>query len=128
MGLCKVSKLRIRYEPYDEIVVKEYVRFDKIDDLIYIFAQLRAAGQLASANWANGVLFTHSMLTPDTDKVTEEFITGRLYYTNVSYALMPDYKSAVRYKGPEGEILVPVINVSSSKTLSKLAEWLKSQE
>ncbi len=123
-----MSKLRIRYEPYDEIVVKEYVRFDKIDDLIYIFAQLRAAGQLASANWANGVLFTHSMLTPDTDKVTEEFITGRLYYTNVSYALMPDYKSAVRYKGPEGEILVPVINVSSSKTLSKLAKWLKSQE
>jgi hypothetical protein len=68
------------------------------------------------------------MLTPDTDKLMEEFIAGRLYYTNVSFALMPDYKSAVRYKGPEGEILVPVINVSSSKTLSKLAEWLKSQE
>ena len=123
-----MSKLRIRYEPYGEIVVKEYVRFDQIDDLIYILAQLRAAGQLASVNWANGVLFTHSMLTPDTDKLMEEFIAGRLYYTNVSFALMPDYKSAVRYKGPEGEILVPVINVSSSKTLSKLAEWLKSQE
>lgn len=120
--------MRIRYEPFQELVVKEYVRFDKLEDLIYISAQLRASGQLASLNWANGVVFIHSLLTPDTDHLMEEYIKGRLYYANVSFALMPEYKSVMRYKGPEGEILVPVIDVSASKILCELAEWLKSQE
>ena len=121
-------KLKIRYEPFEEIVVKEYVRFDKLNDLLYIFAQARAAGQPASLNWAKGVVFIHSVLPPDTDQLMEEYIKGRVYCANVSFALMPEYKSVVYYKGPEGEAPVPVINVSSSKMLCELAEWLKSQK
>lgn len=121
-------KLKIRYEPFEEIIVKEYVRFDKLDDLIYIFAQLRAAGQPASMNWAKGVVFIHFVLPPGTDQLMEEYIKGRLYYVNVSFALMPEYKPVVRYKGPEGEMPVPVINMSHNKMLCELAEWLKSQK
>ena len=36
--------VKITYEPINEIVIKEYIRFEKVEDLIYIFAQLRAGG------------------------------------------------------------------------------------
>jgi hypothetical protein len=42
--------MKIRYEPFEEIVIKEYIKFEKPDDLIYAFAQLRALGQPVSLN------------------------------------------------------------------------------
>jgi len=38
-------EMKITYEPFKEIVVKDYIKFEKLNDLIYAFAQLRAVGQ-----------------------------------------------------------------------------------
>ena len=120
-------KMKIKYEPFEEVIIKDYVKFEKLDDLVYAFAQLRAHGQPVSLDWAEGVVFTHTVLQPSTDELESEFLKGRLYVASVSFALMNKYKTTVTYKSSQGEIAVPIINVSSSKMLSELACWLKTQ-
>lgn len=119
--------MKITYEPFREIIIKDYVKFEKLDDLIYAFAQLRALGQPVSLNWAKGVVFIHSVMPPTTDELVDEYLKGRLYYIGISFALMDKYEPSVTYKNPQGEIAVPIINVSSSQILSELAKWLKTQ-
>ena len=123
--MCKV---KIKHEPFEEIIVKEYVCYENLQDLLYIFAQLRASGQPVSLNWAKGVVFTHSLLLPTTDQLMEDYLKGRLYIISVVFALMPEYKDVLEYNSPQGKIPVPVINSSYSNTLCELAEWLKAQK
>jgi hypothetical protein len=119
--------VKIIYEPIEELVIKEYVKFDRLDDLLYSFAQLRAAGQPVSLNWAEGTVFIHSVLPLTNDKVVEQYLRGRLYIAGVSFSLMDKYQPSVIYKNPQGEIAVPIMNLSSNKTLSEVAKWLKAQ-
>lgn len=128
MLIILVSKVKIKYEPIEEIIVKEYVRYEKLQDLLYIFAQLRASGAPVSLNWAKGVVFTHTPLLPTTDQLMEDYLKGRLYIINVSFALKPVYEDRLIYRTAKEEIPIPVINQSSSNALCELAEWLKTQK
>lgn len=117
--------IRITYEPFQEVVIKEYVRYEKIEDLIYPLAQLRAAGTPAALSWANGVAFVNMVMPLECDQVIEDFLKGKVYWTHVSFALMPEYKPTVEAKE---KIQVPVINMSSNALMSQVAEWLKKQK
>jgi hypothetical protein len=117
--------VKITYEPINEIVIKEYIRFEKVEDLIYIFAQLRAGGTPVLLSWANGLVFVHSQLLPENDQVLEAFLKGKVYWTNVSFAEMSKYKPIVETKE---RVQVPIINASSSPTIVKVMEWLKKQK
>ena len=117
--------VKITYEPFKEVVIKEFTRYEKIEDLIFWFAQLRAGGLPVSLNWANGVVFTHSPLTSDTKELVNEFLNGRIYWTNVSFAIMPKYKPVIETKE---RVQVPIINVSSNPIFVQAIEWLKQQK
>ena len=79
--------MKITFEPFKEIIIKEYTKFEKLQDLIYAFAQLRAVGQPVSLNWAEGVVFIHSVMPPDTSElIVEDFLKGKLYYISVNFA------------------------------------------
>lgn len=124
--------MKITYEPFKELVVKEFTKFEKISDLINAFEQLRAIGQPVSLNWAEGVVFVYSLIPPTTDELVQDYLKGRIYYTGIAFALMEQYEPSVTYKSPqarlrEKEIAVPIINVNTNKILSKLATWLKTQ-
>lgn len=118
--------MKITFEPFKEIVIKDYSKYEKIEDLVYAFAQLRAVGQPVSLNWAEGVVFVHSVMAPNTDELIEEFLKGRLYVLGVNFAVMDKYEPHIIYKSPQGEIALPIINVSSNNMLSELAKWLKT--
>lgn len=120
----KSDAIKIIYEPFKEIVIKEYTRFDRIEDLVYIFAQLRAGGAPLALSWANGIVFVYSPIPPDSDQLIDEFLKGRIYWANVSFADMPQYKQVLETKE---KIQVPVINTSSNATFSQVTEWLKRQ-
>jgi hypothetical protein len=121
----KREHVKIIYEPLKEVVIKEYTYFESIEDLIYIFAQLRASGAPAVLNWANGLAFVYAALPPDSDQLIDEFLKGRIYWATVSFAKMPQYKQVVETKE---KIQVPVINASSNAILSQVTEWLKQQK
>lgn len=117
--------IKIIYEPFKEVVIKEFTRYEEIEDLIFIFAQLRASGVPVALNWANGVVFVHSPLPPDTDQLMGEFLKGRVYWSNVSFAIMPEYKPVYETKE---RVQVPIINASSNPILVQVTEWLKQQK
>jgi len=121
----KDESVKITYEPFKEVVIKEYTRFEKIEDLIYIFAQLRAGGAPVSLNWANGIVFVHSVLPPDTEQIMEEFLKGKVYWVNVTFAAMPEYKPVLETKE---KIQVPIVNVSSNPIIRQVTDWLKLQK
>ena len=116
--------IKITYEPFKEVVIKEYTRFEKIEDLIYIFAQLRAGGAPVSLNWANGLVFVYNPLPPDTEQIVDEFLKGRVYWASVIFAEMPEYKPLLETKE---KIQVPIINASSNTIVRQVTEWLKQQ-
>ena len=117
--------VKITYEPINEIVIKEYIRFEKVADLIYIFAQLRASGAPVSLSWANGLVFVYSLLPPENDEVLEAFLKGKVYWTNVSFAEMAEYKPLVETKE---RVQVPIVNANSSSIIVQVMEWLKKQK
>ena len=120
--------MKITFEPFKEIELKEYTKFEKLEDLVYPFAQLRAVGQPVSLNWVEGIIFIHTIMDPNTSElVAEDFLKGKLYIISANFALMDKYKPFITYKSPQGEIAVPVINVSSNSMLSELGRWLKTQ-
>ena len=116
--------VKITYEPFKEVVIKEYTRFEKIEDLIYIFAQLRAGGAPVSLSWANGIVFVYGVLPPDTEQIMEEFLKGRVYWVDVAFAAMHEYKPVLETKE---KIQVPIVNVSSNPIIRQVTEWLKQQ-
>jgi hypothetical protein len=120
--------MKITYEPFEEVVVKEYVRYENLQNLLFIFAQLRASGQPVSLNWAKGVVFALSPLPPSTDQLMEDYLKGRLYIASASFALMSDYKEVVNYVADGQKMPIPVINASDSVALCEIAEWLKAQK
>jgi len=121
----KDESIKITYEPFKEIVIKEYTHFENIEDLIYIFAQLRAAGAPVALNWTNGIVFVYTAMPPDTEQLSEEFLKGKVYWANVSFAVLPQYKPVLETKE---KMQVPVINASSNTILRRVAEWLKQQK
>ena len=120
--------MKITFEPFKEIEIKEYTKFEKLEDLVYAVAQLRAVGQPVSLNWAEGIVFTHAVMPATTSElVAEDFLKGKLYIISANFALVDRYKPSITYKSPQGEVAVPIINVSSNSILSELARWLKTQ-
>lgn len=119
------ERIKITYEPFKEVVIKEYTRFEKIEDLIYILAQLRAAGAPVALNWTDGIVFLYSPLPLDDDQLIGDFLNGKIYWATVSFAAMPEYKQVVETKE---KIQVPVINASSNFIFRQVTEWLKQQK
>lgn len=56
-ALGRGSMVKIAYESFKEVVIKEYVRFERIEDLTSIFAKVRAGGALVSPNLVKGLVF-----------------------------------------------------------------------
>jgi len=119
--------MKIRYEPFKEIVVKDLVKFENLNDLLYGFANMRAAGQPVALSWAEGVVFVYVGLSPNTPGLMKDFLKGRLYYVGVNFALLENYAPSLVYKNQQGQVAVPIINVSSSQMLCEVAKWLKTQ-
>lgn len=118
MGLVQIV-----YRPIREIVVMEYVRYDSPEELV--MNTLWVPGQPATLFWAEGVVFLPVPLLPSTDTIANDFRKGRVYWTSVSYAPMPDYKVRISVEmGPE----VSIINVVKNETLRKVALWLKERK
>ena len=50
-----------------------------------------------------------------------EFLEGRVYWTDVIFALMPEYRSTIKV----GTLDIPVIDVSPNPALREAAKWMK---
>lgn len=119
------KQLKIRYEPFEEIVIREFVKFGDADDLAR-FASIVAGGKPTGLYWSEGVVFLYFPLPATTEIAAKELVEARkVYWTFVGYALMSEYKKIIETKE---KIMVPVIDMSSNPMFKKVAQWLKSAE
>ena len=121
----KESEVSVRYEPFKEIVIMERTFFASPEDLAR-FTAVIAGGKLAGLYWVEGVVFLYFPLPASTTAVAKALIeTGKVYWTFVGYSEMPKYAPTIETKE---KMIVPVINISSDPTLTKVAKWLKEQK
>ena len=121
----KESEVSVRYEPFKEIVIMERTFFASPEDLAR-FTAVIAGGKLAGLYWTEGVVFLYFPLPASTTAVAKALIeTGKVYWTFVGYADMPKYAPTIETKE---KMIVPVINISSDPTLTRVAKWLKEQK
>ncbi len=119
-----MEDLSIKGESFKEIVIMEHTLFKNVDDLAR-FANIAGGGKTTGVYWANGIVFIYYPLPTSTEAAAKALIEEKkVYWAFVSYALMPQYKSIIETKE---RIMVPVIDMSTSKLFSKVAEWLKKQ-
>ena len=124
LGMAE-SVVNVRYEPFKEIVVLQKNRFASPDDLAR-FTSIVAGGKTAGLYWAEGVAFLYFLLPSSSETATKALIeNGRIYWTLVSFALMPEYRLIIETKE---KIMVPVIDLSSNAVMCKVANWLKQQK
>ena len=121
----KESEISVRYEPFKEIVVMERTYFSSPEDLAR-FTAVIAGGKLAGLYWTEGVVFLYFPLPASTTAVAKALIeTGKVYWTFVGYSNMPKYAPTIETKE---KMIVPVIDISTDATLTKVAKWLKKQK
>ena len=124
MEVCGMEGPIIKGESFKEIVILERTRFKTVDDLAR-FANIAVGGKTTGVYWANGVVFIYYPLPTSTEIAAKALIEEKkVYWAFVSYALMPQYKPIIETKE---RIMVPVIDMSTSKLFSKVAQWLKQQ-
>jgi hypothetical protein len=68
-------------------------------------------------------VFSYSPITPQTELLVDEYVKGRMFWSDVVYTLMPEYKQSIRI----GAFDIPVIDVSPNPLLSEAARWMKKQ-
>ena len=119
------SEITVKYEPFKEIIIMERTRFSTPENLAR-FTAVIAGGKLAGLYWVDGVVFLYFPLPASTNAVAKVLIeTGKVYWTFVGYANMPNYSPTIETKE---KMIVPVIDISSDRVLTKVAQWLKEQE
>jgi len=107
--------------PPKQLVILECTQYPSIEALSKTVATIIIVGQPMVLKWAEGVTFSYSLLPPTTDSLMKEFLEGRVYWTDVVFALMPEYKSTIKV----GTLDIPVIDVSPNPLLREAAKWMK---
>ena len=105
-----------------EVVFLECTKYPSVEALSTTIATIIRTGEPVVLKWTEGVLFSYSLLPPTTDSVMKEFLEGVVYWGDVLYALMPEYKPIIRL----GTLDIPVIDVTPNPTLRDAANWMKT--
>ena len=119
------SDITIKYEPFKEIVIMEKTMFANAEEMAR-FTSVIAGGKLAGLYWVDGVLFLYFPLPASNQAVAKALLdSGRIYWTFVGYALMPNFAPTIETKE---KMIIPVVNISADPVLKKVAQWLKEQK
>ena len=109
--------------PPKQLVILECTRYPSLDALAKVVAVVISAGESVILKWADGVAFMYTFLQPTTDELVSELLKGRVFWSEVYYAEMPEYKQSIRV----GSLDVPVLDMSPNPLLKEAARWLKKQ-
>ena len=112
--------VEIVYEPAKQLVIMEVTQYS-LQEFKEILGAIIKAGQPFVLNWAEGIVFIRIPLPPTTKDLIKEFLAGKIYWSNVTFALMPKYQPTLKATGYE----IPVINATPNTVMREVARWLK---
>jgi hypothetical protein len=109
--------------PPKELIILECTHYPSVEALSKIAAIVISTGESVVLKWAEGVVFTYSPIAPSTELLVDEYIKGKVYWSDVIYAIMPEYKQSIRVSTLD----IPIIDVSPNPLLCEAARWMKKQ-
>jgi hypothetical protein len=113
--------VKITYEAWKEIVIHEIMKYS-FEELVKTHIVGVSPGSTAvPLTWARGIVFSRVPMPP-TEDVIQEQLQGKIHYSNVSYASMPEYHEV--HIDRQTNVTIPIVNVSETKILCELTEWL----
>jgi len=116
--------VKVTFKPWDEVVIHEVIHYS-LEDLLKISSLgVQPGGLAAPLQWAEGVVFRGAGMPP-TEDVIRENLQGKVHWSSVVWAIMPEYKNVILIKDINAKI--PIINVSATSVLSDVAKALKRQ-
>lgn len=116
--------VKVTFKPWEEVIIHEEVAYS-LDDLIKLNCIGVQPGGLAKPlRWAEGVIFRFAGMPPK-DEVVREQLEGKIHWSLVEWALMPEYKNVIVIHDINAKI--PVINVSGTANLCEIAKALKEK-
>ena len=124
-SLLDGSEVKVRFDPFTEIVIMERDFFTTPDDIAR-FASIIAGGKTAGLYWAEGVVFLYFPVPVSTETLAKELVEHkRVYWAFVGHALMPKYQPVIETRE---KIIIPVVDMSLNPLIKKVATWLKEQK
>ncbi len=112
--------VKITFKPWEELVVHETIKYE-LKELIELKTRYLKTGQGSEALlWAEGVVFTRTIMPP-TDDVVRDQLKGIIHYSSVEYAMMPKYKKNL----VSGGRTVPIIDAGKTPALRDMARELR---
>src|SRR6266849_33453 len=84
----------VKYEPFRELIIKDYTYEESPDKLAALMAGAIASGAQAYLQWAEGIVYIPSTAPPETQY--EELLQGRVVWLGVTFAPMPKFAAVIR--------------------------------
>ncbi len=109
--------------PPKQLIILECTHYPSVEALAKTAATIVSQGESLILKWAEGVVFSYSPIAPSTDLLLDEYVKGRVYWSDVVYAILPEYKQSLRV----GSLDIPIIDVAPNPLLSEAARWMKKQ-
>jgi len=116
--------VKVTFKPWEEVIIHESIHYS-LEDLIKLQSLGVQPGGLARPlKWADGVVFRFATMPP-MDEAIKEQLQGKIHWSSVEWALMPQHENVIMIKDINAKI--PIINVSANTILCEIAKALKKQ-
>ena len=116
--------VKVTFQPSEELIIHESINHSLPDLIKLCSVGVQPGGLAGPLNWAEGVVFRFSRARA-TDEVFRELLQGKIHWTVLEWALMPQYEQVILIE--EINAKMPVINVSTTTILCDVAKALKEQ-
>jgi hypothetical protein len=114
--------MEIICNPPKQLIILECTHYPSVEALARVVGTIISAGESVILKWAEGVVFSYTPVPPSTDMLVDEYVKGKVYWSDVVFAVMPEYKQTIRVSTLD----IPVIDVSPNPALSEIARWMKN--
>jgi len=82
----------IKLQSIKKIVILEAIKYDSVEDLFADAVAGLTPGTLITLLWAEGVVFRHEVMPPQSDEIVNRRIQGTIFWDHVGYAKMDKYE------------------------------------
>ncbi|MGQ9680160.1 MAG: hypothetical protein ACUVV4_05285 [Candidatus Bathyarchaeia archaeon] len=112
---------KISYMPAKELIILEMAEYE-LNELMEACRLMLESGRPVVLNWAEGVVYHHNPIPFNMKEFIEERKKGRIYWSSVIFALMPEYTPIMKIGVRE----IPIL-ATPNPILRQVAKWLKAR-
>ena len=116
--------VKVTITPWQEVIIHESIYYSYEDLLKMHSMGVQPGGLVRPLSWAEGVVFRHAAMPP-TGEVVKEQLQGKIHWSAVEWALMPEYQNVILIRDINAKI--PVVNATANAILCEVAKILKAQ-